>query len=201
MDAVCCPVSPTDYHRRQLARLHSATDICSRTMNRKPGFTLFLVLASPAGQTKSPRPKRDGGATCTPAVPPSLTEPAPLPAGELLGSIHLDRYGMRLAHPISRSLITAEFPAPPTWLKPFGARLPGPFRIHLCAGLSPARRLSGHRPDAYSSRSSSLDDSLAAHATSAAAFCQQTHLCFRHPERNAAESKDLVALARTVDPW
>lgn len=33
--------------------------------------------------------------------------------------------------------LTAECPAPSTWLQPFEAQLPGPFRDYLCAGLAP----------------------------------------------------------------
>jgi hypothetical protein len=46
---------------------------------------------------------------------PDPDPPRPVGEGLGVGFIHLDRYGMRHAHPISRSLITAEFPAPPTW--------------------------------------------------------------------------------------
>jgi len=50
------PANTTDHHRRQLARLHSATDRRSPLLYRKSGFTLVLVLSSLAGKQKTPAP-------------------------------------------------------------------------------------------------------------------------------------------------
>jgi hypothetical protein len=65
------------------------------------------------------------------------------------------------ARPISRSLITAEFPALPTGTCcPFGAQLPDPFAPCAVTGFSAFRRLSTTRFERYSFRSKSFPYSV-----------------------------------------
>jgi hypothetical protein len=116
---------------------------------------------------KNPRPKRDGGATCT-------HRGATLVGASIRRPHSARTCSLRADTPL---LLTVEIPLAPTWRpsrdeSPFGPRLLDPFRARFALGFHrfPARLAT--RGGAYSFRSSPFRYSTGRHSNNRAIECQ-----------------------------